>query len=283
MKIAFSKKCLEYDAPGHPESSERVRATSGLLGESGGFEFIPPKPCTRQDLLLVHSPSLVRTIEAGRFSNPETPALPGIYDYARLSAGGAILAMESALNGEPAFSLMRPPGHHAGKATFGGFCYFNSVAIAVARALKSGRIKNAAILDIDVHHCNGTQDIFLGRKNVTVVSLHRFGDFYPGTGKHSEANCHNFPLDAGTEEALYLQKLEVALDVIKKFGPDVLAISAGFDTFREDPIGGLGLDIETYAEISKMIANLGIPRFAALEGGYSEKLPECVASFLKNF
>ena len=284
MKVVFSPKCLGYDAPGHPESSERVRRTHELLRNFKEFEFVRPEPCTRQDLLLVHAAKTIDEIKHDRFYNPETPALPDIYHYAKLSAGGALLAMELALKGEKAFSLLRPPGHHAGKAKFEGFCYFNNVAIAVAKALKTKKVKRVAIIDVDVHHCNGTQDIFIGRKNVMVVSLHQYGPFfYPGTGKHSEKNCYNFPLDGGTEESLYLQKLEVALETIENFRPGLVAVSAGFDTLDGDPIGGLKLQVGTYSKISKMIADLKRPRFAVLEGGYSQKLPECVYAFLKNF
>jgi len=281
MKVVFSKKCLEYDMPGHPESGERVKKAYELLRTDKGFGFARPEPCTKQDLLLVHSPSLVDTIKHGRFANPETPALPGIYNYAKLSAGGAILAMELALKEGKAFSLMRPPGHHAGIANFGGFCYFNSVAIAAAKALED--VERVAVLDIDCHHGQGTEEIFMGNKKVIYVSLHQYGNFYPGTGKHSEANCYNFPLESGTDETLYLQKLEVVLEIIEKFGPGLVAVSAGFDTFRDDPIGGLKLDVGTYARISQMIAALDKPRFAVLEGGYSGKLGECVQAFLKNF
>lgn len=281
MKIVFSEKCLEYDEPGHPESSDRIRRTYELLAKSGGFKFVAPEPCTRQDLLLVHSPSLIDTIRRGKFYNPETPALPNIYDYAKLSAGGALLAMELALKEGKAFSLMRPPGHHAGKAKFEGFCYFNNVAVATAKALK--KIGKVAVLDIDAHHGNGSQEIFMGNKSVVYVSLHQYGNFYPGTGKHHEKNCYNFPLESGIEESLYLQKLEVGLDIIGKFNPDLIAVSVGFDTFKEDPLAGLKLEIETYSKMSKMIAESGKPRFAVLEGGYSEKLAECVKAFLKNF
>jgi acetoin utilization deacetylase AcuC-like enzyme len=284
MKVIFSPKCLEYDMPGHPESSERVRRTHEFLRNFNVFEFLEPQPCDRQDLLLAHSPKLIDEIKHDRFHNPETPALPNIYDYAKLSAGGALLAMELALKGEKAFSLMRPPGHHAGKAKFEGFCYFNNIAIAAAKALGKNKKTKIAIIDIDVHHCNGTQDIFLGRRNVIVVSLHQYGDsFYPGTGKHSEANCYNYPLEAATEETLYLDRLGAALETIESFRPDLIAVSAGFDTLDGDPVGGLRLNVGTYSKIAGMIADLNKPRFAVLEGGYSEKLPECVYAFLKNF
>ncbi|UCC91666.1 MAG: histone deacetylase [Candidatus Aenigmatarchaeota archaeon] len=280
MKIVFSRKCLEYDSPGHPESSERVRKTYEFL-KKHKFEFVKPEECSRQDLLLIHSEKLVDKIKHGRFVNFETPSLPDIYSHAKLAVGGAILAMETALKEDRGFSLMRPPGHHAGKTKFGGFCYFNNIAIAVAKALKN--IKKAAILDIDVHHGNGTQDIFLGNSKVIYVSLHQYGFFYPGTGKHSEANCYNYPLASGTGEEEYLKKLEVGVEKIREFDPDMLAISAGFDTFEHDPLAGLKLKIESYSKISKLISELEKPRFAVLEGGYSRGLHECVHSFLKKF
>jgi acetoin utilization deacetylase AcuC-like enzyme len=281
MKIVFSKECLEYDSPGHPESSDRIRKTYEFLKNFKKFEFAKPEECERKELLLAHSEGMINKIKHGNFVNFETPPLPNIYHYAKLSVGGSLLSMDIALKEGTSFSLMRPPGHHAGKASFEGFCYFNNIAIAVMKALKG--IKKVGILDIDCHHGNGTQEIFLGNSKVIYVSLHQYGFFYPGTGKHSEGNCYNYPLDSGTEEGEYLDKLEVALDKIKKFDPDLLAISAGFDTFEGDPLANLKLEIGTYAKISKMISELAKPKFAVLEGGYSKALPECVYSFLKNF
>jgi acetoin utilization deacetylase AcuC-like enzyme len=281
MKVVFSPKCLEYDIPGHPESSERVRRTYEFL-RNFNFKFVKPEPCTRQDLLLVHSKPLVDTIKHGIFENPETPVFPNVYDQAKLAVGGAMLSMEIALKEGKSFSLMRPPGHHASRSKSEGFCYFNNIAVAVAKALK--KVKKIAIIDIDCHHGQGTQEIFLGNKKVVYVSLHQFGPlFYPGTGRHSEANCYNFPLDSGTEETLYLDKLGTALEIIEKFDSDLIAVSAGFDAVEGDPIANLKLGVSTYSKISKMVAELKKPRFAVLEGGYSEKLPECVYSFLKNF
>ena len=281
MKIVFSKECLEYDSPGHPEASGRVRKTYEFLKNFKRLEFVKPEECSRKELLLVHSEGMIDTIKSGRFVNFETPPLPDIYHYAKLSVGGSLLSMEIALKEGRSFSLMRPPGHHAGKAKFEGFCYFNNIAVAVMKALK--RIKKVGIIDIDVHHGNGTQEIFLGNPNVMYVSLHQYGFFYPGTGRYSEQNCYNYPLESGTEEKVYLNKLEVGLEKIRKFNPDLIAISAGFDTHEGDPLASLKLRVGTYAKISGMIAELAKPRFAVLEGGYGEKLPECVYSFLKNF
>ncbi len=281
MKVVFTEECLGYDARGHPESSERVRMTHEFLKNFKNFEFIGPKPCSRKDLLLVHSKDMVDTIKKGKFVNFETPALLNIYHYAKLSVGGALKAMEIALKEGRSFSLMRPPGHHASRNQFEGFCYFNNLAVAVMKALE--KVKKVGILDIDCHHGNGTQDIFLGNSSVIYVSLHQYGFIYPGTGKYSESNCYNYPLKEGTEEEEYLDKLETGLYKISKFSPDLIAVSAGFDTYEGDPLTNLKLKIRTYGKIAKMISGLGIPRFAVLEGGYSEKLPECVYLFLKNF
>ena len=145
------------------------------------------------------------------------------------------------------------------------------------------KVEKVAILDIDCHHGNGTQDIFLGNPKVIYVSLHQYGFIYPGTGKYSEKNCYNYPLADGTEEDEYIEKLEIGLYKISKFDPDLIAVSAGFDTYKEDPLTNMNLEVGTYSKISRMISELEKPRFAVLEGGYSRALPECVYSFLKNF
>ncbi len=287
MKVLFSQECLEYWQAGHPESPDRVKKTFELLEEKK-FEFIEPEPCSEKELLLAHEKSYVEKIKSEIFYDSDTPSLPGIFDYARLSAGSAIKAMKIALKDENAFSLMRPPGHHAGrngKALYApslGFCYFNNVAIATKTALNF--VKKVSIIDIDCHHGNGTQEIFLGDKNVLYVSLH-LNDFYPGTGNTTEKNCINFPLPFGMDEDIYFEKFEIALKEIKKFNPDLIAVSAGFDGHKNDPItmGGLGLDEESYRKIGELITNLKKPSFAVLEGGYGEEFPESVYEFLIGF
>jgi acetoin utilization deacetylase AcuC-like enzyme len=175
---------------------------------------------------------------------------------------------------------MRPPGHHATKNNPGGFCYFNNIAIAVKKLLLKGQ--RVAILDIDCHHGNGTQDIFLGNDNTLFVSLHQV-PLYPGTGLSPEKNCLNFPLAQGTDEKVYLSTFETAIKEVNKFKPDAIAVSAGFDTYRNDPLTGLNLEKSTYKKIAKIISSLNLPRFAVLEGGYSDDLPECIYNFLTGF
>ncbi|MCK4244757.1 MAG: histone deacetylase [Candidatus Omnitrophica bacterium] len=277
MKIIYSPKCLDYCETSHPESPRRVRESFLFLKEKG-FEFEEPGLCNEADLLLVHEEGLIEKVKNGNFFEADTPDLPGIYEYAKLSVAAAILAMETALKGGTSFSLMRPPGHHATKRRLGGFCYFNNLAIAVKKALSS--VKRIAIVDLDGHHGNGTQDIFLGEERVVYLSLHQF-PAYPGTGAYSFENCFNFPLSPGTGEKKYLEALAEALEKVKKFNPELIAVSAGFDTAKGDPLLQLNLFPSSYEKSGKELASLGRPIFSILEGGYSRELPKCIYRYLQ--
>lgn len=280
MIIVTSERCAEYSSPGHPESPRRISETIPYL-KSKGLNFITPTICDKNVILLTHTEKLLMSVKNGDFYDVDTPVLPNIYFYARLSAGAAILALQLAQENKVAFSLTRPPGHHADKNNVGGFCYFNNIAIAINSYLAKHKTE-IAILDIDCHHGNGTENIFLGNKNVLFVSLHQML-LYPGTGLNSHDNCINLPFPPGTEEKKYLELLEKALEIIKNFNPKLLAVSVGFDTYRNDPLTQTLLDISTYKKIGKKIAQLGIQRFAVLEGGYSKDLPECIYNFLIGF
>lgn len=278
MKIYYSDKCLGYSQPGHPESPARTESTHAFLKKKG-YAFTGPEPCSEEDILIAHTQRLLDVVKRENFFDLDTPAYEGIYEIARISAGGAIdAAMHCLENGEKAFSLTRPPGHHATKNDLGGFCYFNSIAIASLKAgKKAGKV---AIVDFDCHHGNGTEDIMLGRKDVLYLSLHQ-SPLFPGTGLKSRDNCINFPLSSGTSPEEYLKLFEEGLKKVEKFGPDLLAVSAGFDSYRLDPITSLELEQDTYREIGRMLAALGTPTFSVLEGGYSRDLPECIYEFLK--
>ena len=275
--ILFSEKCLEYQAQGHPESPERVKITRDYLKEKG-FSFQQAESSSEEDLLLVHTRSHLKKVKENRFFDADTPNINRVYDYAILSAGGAVEAMKRALEEEPSFSLLRPPGHHAGKDYLGGFCYFNNMAIAIARALE--KVERVAILDFDGHHGNGTEDIFLGDPRVVYLSLHQY-PAYPGTGEASQKNCFNYPLSPGTGEERYLQVFSKGLERVEKFDPALIGISAGFDGYKGDSLLSLELEAKTYYEIGKAIKNLGKPSFTVLEGGYSSDLPLCVYQFLQ--
>ncbi len=275
MKVFYSEECEKYHQEGHPEHPHRTsKAFKHLRGK---YDFIEPEPVTDDDLLLAHAKELVNSVRHANFFDSDTPNLHKIFDYAKLAAGGATAAMNAASSDENAFSLMRPPGHHAGKNFLGGFCYFNNIAVAVKLALKKN--DKIAIVDIDGHHGNGTQDIFLGDKNVLFVSLHQKNAF-PMSGFISSKNCLNYPLAPSTRSEVYLDILDKALDNVTDFDPDMIAVSAGFDTYKLDPLLELEIDKDAYFEIAAMISSLKKPVFAVLEGGYSSDLPECIENFL---
>jgi acetoin utilization deacetylase AcuC-like enzyme len=277
MKIFYSDKCTGYSQPGHPESPERVQATHAYLMDKG-FNFNEPEPCSDEDILLAHTKELLDSVKSEKFFDFDTPAFKGIFDIAKLSAGGAInAAMHCLEKGEKAFSLMRPPGHHATRSDLGGFCYFNSIAIASLKAAKNA--EKFAIVDFDCHHGNGTEDIMLGRQDALYVSLHQ-SPLFPGTGLKSRDNCINYPLPSRTSPDEYLSVLGEGLREVEKFNPDLLAVSAGFDSYKLDPIASLDLEKETFREIGRMLAALNKPTFSVLEGGYSRDLPECIYQFL---
>lgn len=279
MKIVFSERCAEYEFPDNPESPQRVKTIYGLLKKKKTV-FLEPEPAKEEDILRVHSGKMLAKVKGAEFLDSDTSNSKEMFEYALLSCGGAIKAKDLALQGKTAFSIMRPPGHHAARDSSGGFCYFNNIAVAVDKALDS--VEKVAIIDIDCHHGNGTQDIFLGLEGVLYVSLHQIY-LYPGSGLKSEKNCLNFPLPAGTGEKGYLDTLKKALEAVNKFSPELIAISAGFDTYKEDPLAGLKLEKETYAKISALISALNRPAFSVLEGGYSDELAGCVGNYLEGW
>jgi len=275
-KIIFSEKCLEYGSL-HIEGPRRVRRAYEVLKERG-YEFLTPEPVAEKDVLRIHDVGYVGRLREGLVRDADTPAYDGIYEVARLSAGGAILAAEV-----KGFSLMRPPGHHAGirgialGASTRGFCYLNNVAVAV-RYLG----QPALILDIDGHHGNGTQEIFLGDDKVTYVGLHRY-PYYPGTGYASEGNCLNFPLRGDCGNDVFLRTLDEAFSRVDLHKIEVVAVSAGFDTHAGD-LASLGLTGRGFREIGKKIASLNKPTFFVLEGGYSgENNGKDIDELLKGF
>lgn len=274
--IVFSEKCLGYGS-WHIESPTRVHRAYEILKQKG-YKFLEPEPAAEEDIIKVHEAEYVWNLKKGLVEDVDTPAYENIYEYARLAAGGAILAAK--VNG---FSLMRPPGHHAGKsgtamgAHTRGFCYLNNIAIAVKHMDKP-----TLILDIDGHHGNGTQEIFLGNRNVTYISIHRH-PHYPGTGAASEGNCLNFPLWADCGEEVYLKTLSDALQKAKLNSFELVAVSAGFDTYVGD-LASLGLTESAYEKIGSLIKSLERPTFFVLEGGYvGENIGKAIHALLQAF
>lgn len=281
-KVYSDLKTAEYGASGHPEAPFRVSRTHERLKAAGLAPELPPLQAVRADVERLHAPEHFEAVYAGTWSDADTPVYPRIAEIAMISLSGALSAAARAAQGDPAFSLMRPPGHHAGKKRVSGFCFFNNVALAAARYQAEHPGKRVAIIDVDVHHGDGTQELMAGRENVLFCSLHQI-PLYPGTGVHSEENCLNFGLPPETGEARYLETLEQALYHAETFKPDLVAVSAGFDTFKEDPIAHMRLEKATYKRMGRLIAQLKKPRFAALEGGYAVELPKLVELFLEGF
>ena len=215
----------------------------------------------------------------------------GTYQAALASANCALSAAQVIADGEPSsFALCRPPGHHAGKDYAGGYCFLNNTAIAANRLSTKGYV---AILDIDYHAGNGTQDIFYSRNDVLTISIHADPDFeYPhfagfvgergrdrGLGYH-----HNFPLPKGTGNVEYLQTLDTALGLIREFNPAYLVVSAGMDIYADDPLGTIKVTTDGIGEIGKRIASLALPTVLVMEGGYAnEALGRNILALLSAF
>ena len=230
----------------------------------------------------------------GRFSyDAATPIAEGTWEASYWSAQTALTAMSSLIGGQSraSFALCRPPGHHAGADYCGGYCYLNNAAIAAEQARRSGR--RVAILDIDYHHGNGTQDIFYADGDMLFASIHAdpatdYPFYWGHADERGEGEGHgktlNFPLPRGTEIGGYLQALGPAIEAIRLHGTDLLIVSFGADTFENDPISYFRLHHDDYPRIAGEIAALGVPTLIVMEGGYdTDALGENVGAFLRPF
>src|ERR671912_1209023 len=229
----------------------------------------------------------------GRFSvDTSTPVAAGAWDAAYWAAQTAIAAAESVIGGDrTAFALCRPPGHHAGSDYLGGYSYLSNAAIAAEHAVAAGR--RVAILDVDYHHGNGTQDIFYARGEVAFASIHADpATDYPFFGGHADeagpgegdGATLNLPLPRGIDWTGYAPALAQALDWIERHDPDLLVVSFGADTYEGDPISHFKLKTSDYAPMARRIASLGLPTLVVMEGGYAvEALGRNVAEFLSGF
>ena len=280
MIIFHDPSCIEYSSPGHPERPERIIRTVPVLKDRHPtWQWREPQPAKERNLLRAHSAEHLEGVK-----NPiddfdtDTPAYPKIFDYALKSAGAGIEAAHAALAGERAFSLMRPPGHHATRDRAMGFCYFSNIAIAALAALDSG-VERVAIWDFDAHHGNGTEAIVANNPRIRFASIHQF-PAYPGTGAESFANIDNYPIAPRTPRAEYANAIERALQKLTLSKPQLLLVSAGFDGYARDPLVQMTLEQEDFATFGEWLSKIGIPTAVVLEGGYSDALPELIDEFL---
>lgn len=281
MKIITESQCTNFSKPNHLENPERISRTVDYLRSQEDMEFVWAAPTSVDDavLLRAHDSSLLQRLEEPVDFDNDTPHFPSIGQFARRGAGGAIAALDAACAGEGSFCLMRPPGHHATRFSAMGFCYLNSIAIAAMEA-QSRRFKNVAVFDFDVHHGNGTEEIFLDLPGLVFASVHQTG--YPFTGTaHRGGNCLNYPVKVKEARETYRAAWAQALEDICRFKPDMLAISAGFDAYHADPLSEQKLEIEDYHWLGLKLRALGLPMFGILEGGYSPMLPQLVTAYLR--
>jgi acetoin utilization deacetylase AcuC-like enzyme len=284
MKIITDERCTGYHRTGHPERPQRISRTLEKLRGQTELPLVWAEPLAAVDdevILRAHTKEhLARVKAATEDFDGDTPTHPNIFDHARRSVGGALQALAAARQGEMAFSLLRPPGHHATQARAMGFCYLGNIAIAALEAIATG-VKKVAVFDFDVHHGNGTEAILLNNSNAVFFSIHQH-PCYPGTGTSNVGrNCFNYPTAPRTPRADYRKVLQGALDELKKARPDLVAVSAGFDCYARDPLAQETLEAEDFHWLGESMRQLGVPVFSLLEGGYSNDLPELIFAYLK--
>lgn len=282
MKIITDEHCTEYSSPGHPERPARITKTLEKLRGQKELTLTWGKPAAFEEavLLRAHTADHLKRLEESGDFDADTPHLPNIVARARASVGAGLEALKAARAGEPVFSLMRPPGHHATRSRAMGFCYLSNIAIAVLEAQATG-VKRVAVYDFDVHHGNGTEAILVNKPGAAFYSIHQY-PCYPGTGSRNVGdNCFNYPVPPHTPRQEYRHILEGALENLKKFKPDLVGVSAGFDAYAHDPLAQETLEAEDYHWLGESMRKLGVPVFSLLEGGYSDDLPDLIFAYLK--
>jgi acetoin utilization deacetylase AcuC-like enzyme len=289
VAVAFHHpSSLEHDTGGHPEQPARISAIERALDERDwlGWERRASPAVALEVLERVHPRAYIEAIErfcdaGGGMLDLDTVASPRSYVAARHAAGGAVALVDALLDGECAVgaSLHRPPGHHAEPATAMGFCLFNNIAVAAAHARARG-VERVLILDWDVHHGNGTNDIFHEDPSVVFVSIHE-APLYPGTGPASDVGSGagegatvNLPVPGGSGDDVFVSMVEhVVAPLARAVEPGLLLVSAGYDAHRDDPLAGCEVTDGGYgamaAQMRALAGELGVPLGIVLEGGYA--------------
>lgn len=289
--IVTDDRYLLHTDPSHVERAERLQSILRALdtsGVRGMVQQLAPRHATRAELLAAHTARHVEQIHsyAARgegYIDSDTYMVEGSLDAALLAAGGAIVAVETVLNGTAsnAFALVRPPGHHATPERAMGFCLFNNIAIAARAAIQSGGMQRVAIVDYDVHHGNGTQDILYADGQILFCSTHA-APYYPGTGRFDEQGAGdgrgatlNVPLPYGTGDVGYQRVFEqIIIPAVRRFQPDLIMVSAGYDAHWSDPIGPMVVSVQGFATMTQMLYQLAGEIcdgriVLVLEGGYN--------------
>lgn len=293
--VVFSPECYGHD-PGrdHPESAERLRRIIHELkewqGPKSSWEFVEPLKAEMADLESVHDMGYVRRVKTvcnsggGLLDEGDTVVSPESFEAALCAVGGTLKALTLVIEKKfrSAFSLVRPPGHHASRSHACGFCVFNNVAIAAKHLLNEHDIDRILILDIDAHHGNGTQETFYDTDRVLYMSLHEDPTSFPGTGFVDEIGEGrgigynvNIPLPFRTTDALYLKAMdEIIMPIALQYRPQFVLVSAGFDGHYTDPVGNLALSTLCYQRVYERIVDLASAvcqgqLVSVLEGGYS--------------
>ena len=284
MKIITDERCTGYARASHPENPRRIAATVAHLKSQTELPVAwvtPGEKIPDEIILRAHAPEMLARLEVPEDFDADTPFHEGISKYARTSVTAALDALKLARSGEIVFSLMRPPGHHATRKKSMGFCYLNNVAIATLEAHATGA-KRVAVFDFDVHHGNGTEDILLNQPGVEFFSVHQNRSFPLDTGAENAGhNCFNYPVAANAPRLTYRAKLAHALDDLRSYRPDLVAVSAGFDAYLRDPLAEGTLLPEDFHWLGQSLRALDVPFFSLLEGGYSKSLPELILAYLK--
>jgi acetoin utilization deacetylase AcuC-like enzyme len=307
LAIIKDDRYLEHIAgEGHPESPNRLRVIHDLIAkEFGDLPHIEPRLATEDELAAVHDPFYIQTVantEGRAFSrlDADTGLSARSYEIARLAAGGLLIAVDTILNPQSAmrnprsiFAFVRPPGHHAEPGRGMGFCLFNNIAIAAEYAIEKHGLKRILIVDWDLHHGNGTQKAFYDRNDVLFFSSHQY-PHYPGTGSFDEVGSGkgegftvNAPFPSGFGDTEYLAVYERILKPIAlEYKPELVLVSAGFDPYVKDPLGGMEVTGDGFGNIASLVraiadASCGGKVVLTLEGGYNpEGLREGVRSVL---
>jgi acetoin utilization deacetylase AcuC-like enzyme len=306
MSLLFTDEYFERHETGrHPESARRLQAVARHLDANRLIDRCVRgeiRRATREELERVHSSAHIDLVarfarEGGGFLDPDTIVSEESSDVAMMAAGTACAAVDAVLTGQErrALALVRPPGHHALADRAMGFCLFNNIAVAAAHARQVHGLNRVLVVDWDVHHGNGTQDIYYEDESVHFLSLHRY-PFYPGTGAEGETGSgpglgatRNVPLAFGISRKEYVAAFTSALeDTARNCRPELILLSAGFDAHAADPVGSLGLESEDFGELTDIIIDAanqycGGRLVSLLEGGYNvEKLGESVSIHLES-